>query len=181
MTYREIQKLNVGWIWGILTLSLFITFGGIFTSLLLSNQPGPGEWIGGVVGMVMLLTILIFMATMTLKTRIDEYGIEAGIAPFVNKKFFWREVESVTIEDHDNLQFGYKINPFTKTEYLALNRGQVIVLHLRNGGTFRIGTQQPEEAEAFLQELFDTDTAYAEPIQNDLLEELQRVRMARSR
>jgi hypothetical protein len=181
MTFEERQKFNVGWVWGVMVLGLAITIGSILTSLLLTPAPVLAEWIGGTIGIVVMIGLLIMMATMTLRTRIDEYGVEASIKPFVNRKYFWREIESVSIDDHDNLHFGYKRNPLTKTDYLTLNRGKVIVVRLRNGRTVRIGTQQPAEIDAFLRELFDTETEYATPIESDLLEELQRIRLAQRR
>lgn len=178
MRYEERQKFNVGWIWGVMILALIVTSGAIVSSLLLTPAPALAEWIGGAIGLVIFLGALIMLATMNLHTRIDEYGIEASIKPFVHRKYFWREIESVTLDDHDNLHFGFKRNLLTKTDYLALNRGKVIVVRLRNGRTVRIGTQQPAEVDAFLRKLFDTETEYDDPIESDLLEELQRIRLA---
>lgn len=92
MVFEERQKLNVWWVWAILCVAASLSLVALISSLAGARGAGTAEIIGASIAALSLVGVLIMMASMTMHTRIDEYGIEAEIRPFVNKKFFWREV-----------------------------------------------------------------------------------------
>ena len=92
MVFEEHQKLNVWWVWAILCVAASLSLVALISSLAGAGGAGTAEIIGASIAALSLVGVLIMMASMTMHTRIDEYGIEAEIRPFVNKKFFWREV-----------------------------------------------------------------------------------------
>lgn len=168
-TYTESQKINI-WLAYIPVCLLFLFFFyELIASLTglsgFSSTPLSGILVG--LGATLLTTIILAIAK--LQTTITAEGITARFIPFNKKKFFWSEVESYSIRKSKVKGVGLKYDPFQRMMYYNTDFGEMLVLKLKNGKKFGVGTKEPERMQVFLEELFDSD-------EFNLLEDLQKNR-----
>lgn len=167
-TFTESQKINIWWAWLPLGfMSLFFLY-----ELVQYLINGSTQWINIdqtglliMIGAIALTAIILALAE--LRTHINAEGITAHFKPFNKKKFFWSEVETYSIRKSNVKSIGLKYSPFQKMLYYNTHIGEMLILKLRNGKKFGIGTKDPERMRAFLEELFDSD-------EYNLLEDLQK-------
>jgi len=161
-TYRESQKLNILWAWlpliGAFFLMAYFLWKQLVMGIPVGNTPAPNGVL--IASAALIVGIMITLAAMELKTEITSEGISARFLPFGKAKYFWSEVDYFTIENPKVKGVGVKYNPLTKMKYFNTHFGDMLILHLKNGKKFAVGTKKPEEMNAFLDELFsDNDNS----------------------
>lgn len=167
--YREFQKLNTLWAWLPLIATFLFMVYVLWQQLVMGNPIGDTPASNGVLiaCTALVVGVMITLATMQLKTEITSEGISARFLPFDKAKFFWSEVDYFTIENPKVKGIGVKYNPLTRMKYFNTHFGDMLILHLKNGKKFGVGTKQPKEMNAFLDELFSGRN------DSDLLQEMK--------
>lgn len=137
--FKEIQRFNQPWFWGILILATGIILYGII------SQPIEG-WEAVILIIILGLAILLF-ASMQLKTRIDESGLTFSFLPLIGKRKYSNEqIQKLELIAYNSLfKFGgwgirYNLNMWAYN----VKGGHGLVVHLKDR-KFLIGTQKPEE------------------------------------
>ncbi len=155
-TYRESQKLNILWAWLPLMGVFFFMAYLLFQQLVMGNPIGSSPAPNGVLiaCAALIIGIMISMAITELKTKITKEGISVRFLPFGKAKYFWSEVDYFTIEKPSLKGVGVKYNPLTKMKYFNTHIGDMLILHLKDGKKFGVGTKNAEEMSAFLDDLF---------------------------
>jgi len=155
-TYRESQKLNIIWAWLPLIGAFFLTAYFLWQQLVMGipvgDTPAPNSVL--IASTALIVGIMILMAIMELRTEITHEGISARFLPFRKEKYFWSEVDYFTIEKPKLMGIGMKYSPLKRMKYFNTHLGDMLILHLKNGKKFGVGTKQPEEMKAFLDDLF---------------------------
>ncbi len=155
-TFHESQKLNSLLAWLPLIAAFLFMVYALWQQLVMGtpigNAPAPNAVLIACTALV--VGIMITLAVMELKTEITAEGISARFLPFGKAKYFWSEVDYFTIENPNVKGIGVKYNPMTKMKYFNTNFGDMLILHLKDGKKFGLGTKKPAEMNAFLNELF---------------------------
>jgi len=155
-TYRESQKLNIWWAWlpiiPVFFFLLYTIWQQVINGIPVGDNPIPNAPLIGIAALV--LGLIITMAVTELKTEITKEGVSARFLPFGKVKYFWSEVDYFTLEKPNLSGVGVKYNPLTKMKYFNTHIGDMLILHLKNGKKFGVGTKKPEEMDAFLDEIF---------------------------
>ena len=100
---------------------------------------------------IALVFLLFFI--LKLSTMIDEKGIKMSYFPFVNKSFDWLEIKTVRVINYGFVG-GWGIRFWTKHGTVYNVRGNKgLLVELKNGKSFVIGTQKQEELKSVLHEL----------------------------
>jgi hypothetical protein len=140
--FIEIQKFTQWWVWLIMLAILIF--------------PVYAYWSGGLseaikASPIALVFILFFILKLTIE--IDDKGIRMSYFPLVNKFTEWSEINTVSVINYGFVG-GWGIRFWTKhgTVYnVTGNKG--LLVELKSGKTFVIGTQKEEELKAALKEL----------------------------
>ncbi len=158
--YREKQKFNQWWVWLLLFLSV-----GIGAAAGWLDYSENGNWVGMIAGLVVVLCVLIPMALVELQTEINKDGIEVGFWPFSKRRIFRSEIAEARIRKYSPIGeyggWGFRIGSQGQAYNMSGNMG--LQLRLKDGKRILLGTQRPEELEAFI-------SAYMEEDQLELLE-----------
>lgn len=137
--FKETQRFNQPWVWGILILVSLITLYGMI------SQPIDG-W-EAVIPIIILGLVILLFVSMQLKTRIDENGLTFSFSPFIGqRKYSIEQIQTLELIEYNSLlKFGgwgirYNLNMW------AYNVGgkHGLIVSLKNK-KFLIGTQKPEE------------------------------------
>ena len=133
---------------------ILLVFGILLSIIIYRNRfdfpqlfQSPDLWI--------ILSILLLLYCLRLKTNIDQQGIHIRFIPFVwNKLIPWDSVEKAYGRTYTLMDFGgwgYRIS----SQGIAYNaQGKYgLQLILKNGKRIMIGTQKPKEIEMVLSQL----------------------------
>lgn len=152
-TFYEIQKFNKWYIRLILLIPILIFIGGIITGKLEGEEKIPM-----IVSVVVVVFIFVLFIFTKLETRIDEAGITIRFFPFQRIYYYvkWDEVSEVSVRTYKPIReyggWGIRYSLKNGKAYnVSGNKG--LQLTLVSGKKFLIGTQKPEQLEAFLHEL----------------------------
>jgi hypothetical protein len=137
--FKETQRFNQPWIWGILTLVTGITLYGMI------SQPIEG-W-EAVIPIIILGLVILFFAIMHLKTRIDESGLTFGFFPLIGKrKYSINQIQNLELIEYNSLLkfggWGIRYNFDMWAYNVGGKHGLIVTLKNKK---FLIGTQKPEE------------------------------------
>lgn len=137
--FKETQRFNHFWIWGILILVTAMTVYGMI------SQPIE-DW-KAIIPIIILGLVILLFASMQLKTRIDENGLTFSFSPFIGqRKYSLGEIQNLELIEYNSLLkfggWGIRYN-FDMWAYNVGGKHGLIV-SLKNK-KFLIGTQKPEE------------------------------------
>lgn len=163
--FSEKQKFSfLGIKLALIILLLFIGTGAvrqIFLDIPFGNRPMSDTGIALLTGFIGLLLLAAYLVTM--KTVITEEGIMVTFFPFLLKKktITWDTLQAAYVREYSPIReyggWGFRMvnNDTTIGGSKALNvkGNQGLQLVFKNGEKLLIGTQQPQELEAFLREI----------------------------
>jgi len=155
MKYIERQKFNQWWLWclmiGVFILTLIPLFNGSFNA-------------GVLIGPAVTALVMIFLATLELRTTITEDGIEVKFWPLVTKRIFRSEIESAVVRKYSPIRefggWGYRFGRSGTAINMQGNDG--LELTLKHGSKLVIGTRKPAELTAFMEEYLRDESLEAE-------------------
>lgn len=148
--------------WFLLPL-IALPFIGVLIPYILKKEAFPemgSETFWGItITILILLTVVIFIVSIHLKTKIDEQGVHYQFFPihFSEKFISWNEIDKCYLKKYNSIRdfggYGYRIKPFGRNKGKAINVGgkHGIQLELKNGKRLLIGSQKPLDAEKVLE------------------------------
>lgn len=147
-TFKETQKFTQLWIWGIL-----LAVAGIMTyQFLWGKDQGKflmDEFILSI-GIIMLVIVLFLVWRQ--HTTIDKNGIKIQVFPFFTKYYKWEDIEESQVVKYGFVGWGIRFAPAYGWVYnVKGNKGLRLVF--KNGKKRLIGTQKPEELQAFIKQI----------------------------
>lgn len=152
--FTEEQKFDQWWIFIPVGLAGLIPLFGIYKQMVLGEPFGNkpmSNW-GLIVFLLIEIGILLLFWRMTLKTHIDEEGIQITFVPFLKKKFAWKDIQKAEIVNYGfvggwGIRLGTKYGTVYNTKG---NKGLFILLN--NGKKYCIGTQKEDELGEIIKE-----------------------------
>lgn len=168
MEYIERQKFNQWWLW-------LLLFGVFLSTLVPIFQEGlnDGFHFGMLIGPAVTALIMIFIATLEMRTTISEDGIEVKFWPIVTKRIFRSEIEGAVVRKYSPLRefggWGYRFGINGPAINMQGNQG--LQLALKDGKSFMIGTQKPAELAAFMENYLEERNLELEALKLKEIEE----------
>ena len=152
LKFNESQKFTQWWIWVPLIGLGLIPVYGLYKQLIKGEPFGSNQMsdIGLVLFAILMFAFLAFIYLITLKTEIDKDEIRIQFFPILRKTFKWEDVVSAEVQTYGFVG-GWGIRKWTKygTVYnIQGNSG--LLLHMKNGRKYLIGTQKEAELKTFL-------------------------------
>ena len=96
------------------------------------------------------VALLLFFFLLKLQTKIDDKGIQMHYFPLSKKDIKWEQIESTAVIDYGFVG-GWGIRYSSKYSTVYNTKGKMgVLIKLKDGGKFVIGTQRPEELKSFL-------------------------------
>lgn len=146
--YAEQQGFFTWWLCVLLTLVAAVTLYSAWASR------ESGSWIAALVGVGTVVAVTAMLIAMRLRTRIDAEGIHVKFVPFIvkEKTWLWEDIAEIYVRRYslwDYGGWGYRLSGAGTALTTKGSYGIQIVLR-RNGKRILIGTQRPEEVEAFI-------------------------------
>ena len=150
--FKETQRFNQPWIWGILILVSLITLYGMI------SQPIDG-W-EAVIPIIILGLVILLFAIMQLKTRIDESGLTFSFSPFIGQRNYSNEqIENLELIEYNSLLkfggWGIRYNFDMWAYNVGGKHGLIVTLKNKK---FLIGTQKPEEMKKAIEQFNELKT-----------------------
>lgn len=152
MNYKHTQ---IGYLMLVVTLSVLALFTWVYTAALAeapSIDSGPNLLVTG----IMTLIVIILSSFCSLKVSIDEkyLRIKFGYGIF-QKKFSLDDIVSAqAVRNHWYYGWGIKVWFWPKMWIYSVSGFDAVEIKLKNGKTYRIGTDEPEKLEeAILQSI----------------------------
>ena len=146
----------------VILLILALPILGILIPFFLIKEPllvvGTESFWGISITILTLLSVVIFIASINLKTKIDEQGVYYQFFPihFGEKFISWNEIDKCYLKRYNSIKdfggYGYRIRPFGKMKGKSINVGGNcgIQLELKNGKNLLIGTQKENDVQQVL-------------------------------
>ncbi len=151
-TFEETQSFNQWWIWLVLIASACFPVYGMIQQVILGNPIGdrPLSNVGMILLMLFTTALLLFFFILKLQTKIDEHGIQMRFFPLTKKDIKWSQIATTEVIDYGFVG-GWGIRYFTKYGTVYNMKGKMgLLITLKEGKQFVIGTQRPEELKSFL-------------------------------
>lgn len=154
--FTETQKFTQWWLWLILIAVSAIPFYAIVQQIILDkgpfgDKPMPNEGLI-ITGLIMASLILLFYV-LKLETQINKTSIHFNFFPFVSKTILWEEVKAAKVIDYGFVG-GWGIRLWTGYGTVYNVRGSKgLLVELKNGKQFIIGTQKEKELTIFIEQL----------------------------
>ncbi|TVR38481.1 MAG: hypothetical protein EA392_09630 [Cryomorphaceae bacterium] len=156
-TYKETQRLTIWWVWLILLLINAFSAYALVQQMAFGNPVGnnPMSNTGLIIFAVLFLLLTVGFSQITLRTRLNEKGVHVQLFPFHLKyrTFGWEKITSTEVRQYNPIKeyggWGLRMGPSGTAYNMKGNRGLQLVLN--NGKRILIGTQKPEQINAFLQ------------------------------
>ncbi len=153
-TFEETQSFNQWWIWVVLIASACFPVYGMIQQVILGNPIGdrPLSNVGMILLMLFTTALLLFFFILKLQTKIDERGIQVRFFPLIKKDIKWSQITTTEVIDYGFVG-GWGIRYFTKYGTVYNIKGKMgLLITLKGGKQFVIGTQRPEELKSFLKQ-----------------------------
>ncbi len=154
-TFEETQSFNQWWIWVLLIASACFPVYGMIQQVILGNPIGdrPLSNVGMILLMLFTVALLLLFFILKLQTKIDEQGIQMRFFPLTKKDIKWSQIATTEVIDYGFVG-GWGIRYFTKYGTVYNMKGKMgLLITLKGGKQFVIGTQRPEELKSFLKQL----------------------------
>lgn len=143
--FYESQRFTQWWVW-IIIIGCGIPFAiGIVQQVFLGKTFGdnPMSNTGLITGFILYVAFTVLFFLLKLETSITEQGISFRFFPFVSKKVLFSEIENMEVINYGFVG-GWGIRFTMKYGTVYNIRGNMgVLVKLKKGKTFIIGTQQP--------------------------------------
>jgi hypothetical protein len=145
--FSESQQFKQWWLWALLLGSFTISIYNYYQMASISVPIGP---------IVSGLSI-VFFALVRLKTSITEAGVEVNFFPLLlsTRRIPWGQIQKAQVIQYNSLKqyggWGRREHQNSTALNVAGNYG--LELQQANGRTLLIGSQQPEQLKAILEQL----------------------------
>jgi len=165
--FTETQKFDQWWFRILMVMILVIVVGAtipIITNISEDNDTA-NIWIF-LVNIVTIAILLFIGFVLTLKTRIDNFGIHYGFWPFQKtlKLINWNEMEKVYVRQYSPLceygGWGYRIKFGGDSKALNVRGDIGIQIVLKSGKKILIGTQKEQESMDIIARYLQKDKNY---------------------
>ena len=145
--YIEIQKFRQWWLilpFAAFTLWMFI---GLFIQLMggdkFGNNPMPND--GAVIFILGWCSFLyFFFGYLELRTEIDSRGIRVRLRGIMTERLAWSRIEKTELITYGFVGYGMRLATRYGTVY-NISGNQGLVIYLKDGSRFLVGTNQPEK------------------------------------
>lgn len=147
--FQESQRFNQWWLWLIIFFACSFPFIGFVQQIILGKPFGdnPMSNIGLIISLVFSITFMALFYAIQLKTEITRETISFRFVPFMKRTYPFNEIESYEVI-HYGFVGGWGIRFGTKYGTVYNIKGtKGLFVKLKNGKTFIIGTQKPQELE----------------------------------
>lgn len=152
--FNEYQRMNMIWVWLLMGLGTAIVVGmtiyQIWTGIPVGSNPAPDAVLIGV--SVMMMGMLTLFSKMNLQTTITSERIKMKYFPFGSKNITWDEVESAEVINYGFVGYGMRLTSKYGTVYNTAGKYGLLI-KLKSGKKFTIGTQRKEDMEEFLNDI----------------------------
>ncbi|MDL2290366.1 DUF6141 family protein [Paludibacteraceae bacterium OttesenSCG-928-F17] len=158
--FREKQRMTQWWLW-LLMIGINIPFiYGIYHQIFMGEPWGnnPMSDTGLIIAAAFIFLFTLVLLFSFLETVITKHGIYVRYFPFhIKFKYYdWNEISKVEIKNFNAIRnfggYGVRYKKGMKASYI-LGGNKAILIELKSGKEFMIGTQKPEETEQVLKEL----------------------------
>lgn len=149
--FTEKQRFNQWWVWLLIIFTLGVPFIVFFQ--LITSGAAIADNLAIIFSLIIPIACIYLIYITQLKTEITRESISFQFVPFVKRSYFLSEIQSVKVINYGFVG-GWGIRFTTKygTVYnIKGNKG--LYVHLKDGKTFIIGTQKPEELEKVIEQL----------------------------
>jgi hypothetical protein len=144
-TYTEVQKFKQWWLWLLLIGTACLPAYGLFQQLILGEPFGskPMSDMGLVIFFIGTLGFIGLFLYLELRSEIDAKGIRVRLRPISSEVFSWDQIEHLELISYGFVGYGLRYSGKYGTVYNASgNKG--LVIRLKSGSQYVIGTQDPE-------------------------------------
>ena len=153
--FYEEQRFTQWWLWILLSAITMIPVYGIFKQIILEEPFGSNPMSNNalVIFAILMFGAMWFFSLIKMTTIINEQEIRMDYSPFGNKQTQWVDIEAAQVVNYGFVGgWGLRLTSKYGTVYnVKGNKG--LALTLKNGRKYLIGTQRPEELEAFLEKI----------------------------
>lgn len=156
LLFQEVQKFTQWWLWLLLLgLPAFLLYD-FLSPIFKENLSAHGNFSIGLIfsktflfSFVVLLLVLVLFLVMKLKTTVSQDSLSIQYFPFLSKTWKWDQVKEAYLINYGFVGYGIRLWTKYGTVYNVIgNKGLVITL--KNGSRYLIGTQKPDELEILL-------------------------------
>lgn len=149
--FTEKQRFNQWWVWLLIILTLGVPFI-VFFQLIISGE-AISDNLAIIFSLIIPIACIYLIYITQLKTEITRESISFQFVPFVKRSYFLSEIQSVKVINYGFVGgWGIRFTIKYGTVYnIKGNKG--LYVHLKDGKTFIIGTQKPEELEKVVEQL----------------------------
>lgn len=132
----------------LLALFIYADIQQIILQKPFGSQPAPNLVLVFITFFILALLVLFYVAR--LHTIITEEGVQFRWVPFqrASSHYKWENIIKVEMIKYGFVGYGLRLTSFGTVHNIAGNKG--LQLTLKSGGRIVLGTQKPEELEAFL-------------------------------
>ena len=159
--FEETQRFKQWWLWLILIGVSAVAFYGLFKQLIhgepQGQQPMSDGWL--IFSTAVIVSVLGFVMSMKLQTRITPQGIAVRFFPFHArfKMYPWAACKKVFVRQYNPIReyggWGYRLGIFGHGMALNVSGDKGLQLEFTTGKRLLIGTCRPAEIEQILQQL----------------------------
>jgi len=158
--FKEIQRFNQWWLWGLLVLILCIPVYGIYKQVLMNEPIGskPISDIGLFIILFIIILIIALIWSMKLETSITSQEIEIKYFPFTHRKISWSDIKTAEVVNYGFVGgWGWRISSQYGIVYnTSGNKG--LVIQLKSGNKICIGTQRQKELQNVIESIQENNT-----------------------
>ncbi|GAB3881017.1 hypothetical protein [Spirosoma agri] len=139
-TFSETQYFRQWWLWLILAAS--------GSSVLYGVLHNPSDW----PGLIIFGLVIALLVSWRLDTRYDDDGIHYRVRPFLGwRTIRWDDIQQATLVKYNFVGYGIRWNFGEWVYNVAGTRG--VRIRTTTNKRLLIGTQRPDELQAFLEKL----------------------------
>ncbi len=159
--FSETQRFKQWWLWIILVGVSAVLFYSFFKQLIhgepQGKQPMSDGWL--VLSTAIIISVLGFVMSMKLQTRITNNGIAVRFFPFhaTFKMYPWTALNKVFVRQYNPIReyggWGYRLGIFGHGMALNVSGDKGLQLEFKTGKRLLIGTCRAEEVQQILQQL----------------------------
>lgn len=140
--FIETQRFRQWWLWLLLTGVVIVTASPLWAA---NSQSKPSAWIGIGIGLLVMLLFYIWR----LDTRLDSDGIHYRVFPIFSwRTISWNNIQTLSITQYGFVGYGIRLGFDGWVYNIAGNKG--LRIEYKNKRKITIGTQRPNELQAFL-------------------------------
>jgi hypothetical protein len=157
--YKETQKFDQWWItlllYGLMGLFVYASIQQLLYNIPLGSKPAPNIVL--ILGDLLMLLLIVFFRYLTLTTVADKDGIRVQFKPFHRNEqvFKWQDIENAELITYKPLLHygGWGIRYGLYGKAYSVTGDQGIMLTLKKGKKVLVGTQNPAEFQAYIEDI----------------------------